>query len=149
MSIYSSPDKSFIESLQTHLPSVLLEFLAQQRWFGGKARAIESIQISDIVPLDSLAHLILARVHYASGPAETYAIPLMRAPKEFAPLCLRIQPNDSAEQIFLKDALTDEQFLTQLLEAIAKNVTLPGLRGQIRAISTSALPSLFQLSQGR
>jgi len=148
MSIYSSPDKSFVESLRTHLPSVLLEFLAQQRWFGGKARAIESIQISDIVPLDSLTHLILARVHYASGPDETYAIPLMRASKEFAPLCLRIQLNDSTEQIFLKDALTDEQFLTQLLEAIAKNVTLPGLRGQIRAVSTSALPSLFHLSQG-
>ena len=63
--------------------------MLQQRWFGGKARAIESIQISDIVPFDSLAYLILARIHYASGPAETYAIPLMRAAKESAPLCLR------------------------------------------------------------
>ena len=81
MSIYSSPDNSFLESLQTHLPSALPEFLAQQRWFGGKARAIESIQISDIVPLDSLAHLILATIDYVSGPVETYAIPLMRAPE--------------------------------------------------------------------
>src|SRR6476660_7048016 len=106
MSIYSSPDKSFVESLRTHLPSVLLEFLAQQRWFGGKARAIESIQISDIVPLDSLAHLILARVHYASGPDETYAIPLVRAAKEPAPPYLKIPVHNSAEEIFLKDALT-------------------------------------------
>ena len=32
----SSPDKSFLASLQTHLPSALPEFLLQQRWFGEK-----------------------------------------------------------------------------------------------------------------
>src|SRR5689334_21939131 len=118
MSTYSSPDKSFIGVLQTQLPALLPGFLLQQRWFGGKARGIESVQISDIVSFDSLAHLILARIQYASGPAETYAIPLIRAPKEPAPPCLRIQPNDSIESIFLKDALTDEKFLIQLLDAI-------------------------------
>jgi len=147
MSIYSSPDKSFIESLQIHLPSALPEFLLQQRWFGGKARAIRSVEISDIVPLGSLAYLTLARIHYASGPEDTYAIPLIRASKEPAPPFLTI-PQNSVEAIFLKDALTDEQFLTQLLEAIGNNISLPGIRGQIRAISTSALPSLLQPSQG-
>jgi maltose alpha-D-glucosyltransferase / alpha-amylase len=148
MSIYSSPDKSFIEVLETHLPTVLPDFLLQQRWFGGKARVIQSAQISDVVPLDSIAYLILARVHYASGPADTYAIPLIRARTEPAPPYLRIQAHNSGEAIFLKDALTDEQFLTQLLKLIAVNVSLPGIRGQIRATSTSALPALLQPDLG-
>jgi maltose alpha-D-glucosyltransferase/alpha-amylase len=136
-----------MESLQTHLRATLPDFLLQQRWFGGKARAIQAIQIWDIVPFDSLAYLVLATIHYASGPSETYAIPLVRAAKEPAPPYLKIPLHNSAEEIFLKDALADEQFLTQLLEAIAKNVSLPGSRGEIRAVSTSALPSLWQPSQ--
>ena len=148
MSTSSSPDKSFVASLLVDLPATLPDFLLQQRWFGGKARAIQSIQIWDVVPFDSLAYLILATIHYASGPAETYAIPLVRAAKEPVPPYLKIPVHNSAEEIFLKDALTDEQFLTQLLESIAKNVSLPGSRGEIRAVSTSALPSLFNVSQG-
>lgn len=147
MSTNSSPDQSFVEVLQSHLPSALPEFLLQQRWFGGKARAIQSVEISDIVPFNSVAYMILARIHYASGPADTYAIPLIRTSKELAPPCLRLQPHNS-DGIYLKDALTDEQFLTQLLNAIAKNVSLPGIGGQIRASSTSALPSLLEPAQG-
>ena len=73
----SSPEKSFLVCLQTHLPSALPEFLLQQRWFGGKARQIHSVEIPDIVPLTTVnSYLIFARINYASGPAETYAIPL-------------------------------------------------------------------------
>ncbi len=138
-----------MEFLQAHLPSALPEFLLQQRWFGGKARAIRSVQISDIVPFDNLSsYLILARIDYAQGQADTYAIPLIRASKEPVLSFLRIQPHDSFEGIFLKDALTDEQFLTRLLDLIAGNVSLPGLGGQLRAIRTSALAALWQPSQG-
>ena len=148
MSTYPSPDKSYIDALQTHLPSLLPQFLLQQRWFGGKARAIHSVEISDIVPLDALACLILARVHYVSGPAETYAIPLIRVRKETAPPCLRIQPENFTEEIILKDALAEESFLAQLLDKIARKDSAPGTRGQIRAASTSALQSLWQPGQG-
>src|SRR5882757_9836148 len=151
MSTYSSPERYFMEALRTHLPSALPDFLLQQRWFGGKARAVQSVDIPDIVPLDTTSFLILARVHYASGPAETYAIPLVRASGEIPLLRLRIQPDNFTEEIFLKDALLDERFLTQLLEAIARNVSLAGNAGQIRAISTSAQqplkPSLMHAEQ--
>lgn len=143
MSTYSSPDRSFMEALHTHLPSALPEFLLQQRWFGGKARAIQSVEIPDIVPLDTTSYLILARIHYASGPADTYAIPLIRASGEIQFPYLRIQPDNFAEEIFLKDALSDERFLSQLLEAIARNVSIAGSAGQIRAISTSALQAFW------
>ena len=61
---------------------------------------------------------------------------------------LRIQPDKSAEEIVLKDALTDQQFLAHLLDAIAKRAAWRGIRGQIRAIPTSALQSLWRPAQG-
>jgi maltose alpha-D-glucosyltransferase/alpha-amylase len=146
MSNNPSPDKSFIEALQNHLPATLPDFLLQQRWFGGKARIIQSVLISDIVPLDALAHLALARISYASGPSDIYAIPLVRTPGKAAPL--RILLPNSAEEILLKDALTDEHFLSLLLDLIARNTSLPGIVGQIRATSTSALPSLLSREPG-
>ncbi|MGH9548666.1 MAG: maltokinase N-terminal cap-like domain-containing protein, partial [Terriglobales bacterium] len=74
MATSSSPERSFLAALQNNLPSVLPEFLLQQRWFGGKARQIHSVEIPDIVPITAAnAYLIFVRVHYASGPLETYA----------------------------------------------------------------------------
>ena len=79
MSTSSLPEKSFLAALQTHLPVALPQFLLQQRWFGGKARPIQSVEIPDIVPLNLVSsYLVLARVNYASGPVETYALPLVR-----------------------------------------------------------------------
>ncbi len=79
MPFNSFPEKSFLAALQVQLPAALPQFLLQQRWFGGKARPIHSVEIPDIVPITSVsAFLIFARVNYATGPAETYAIPLLR-----------------------------------------------------------------------
>ena len=41
-----------------------------------------------------------------------------------------------------------QQFLTHLFDAIAAGVSWSGIRGQVRAISTSALQSLWQPAQG-
>ena len=93
MPINSSPEKSFLAYLETQLPSALPQFLLQQRWFGGKARQIHSVEIPDIVSLTTVnAYLILARVNYATGPAETYAIPLLRGSSESEASSLRIHP---------------------------------------------------------
>ena len=151
MSTRSSPEKSFLAALQYDLPSRLPQFLLQQRWFGGKARQIRSVEILDIVPLHLNAvssYLILARVKYAGGPVETYALPLVRISGEADGSMLRIQSHNFSGEIILKDALTDEHFLAHLLDAIAKGVSWPGIKGQIRATPTSVLPSLWQPAQG-
>ncbi len=149
MSTSSSAERSFLAALQNNLPSRLPQFLSQQRWFGGKARQIHSVEIPDIVPFPAAgSYLILAWVNYASGPVETYALPLLRASGEAGTSSLKIQPDNFSEEIVLKDALTDRQFLTYLLHAIAKGVSWPGTHGQIRAVATSALQSLWQPAQG-
>jgi maltose alpha-D-glucosyltransferase/alpha-amylase len=150
-----SPEDLFLAALKSGLPFALPQFLVKQRWFGGKARTISSVEISDIVPFYSdvlRSYLVLAQVKYASGPAETYDIPFVTAPDEPAQpgdsSLLRIQTGNSTDEIVLRDALTDENFLAHLFEAVANGVTLRGDRGQVRAISTPALQSLWQHSQG-
>jgi trehalose synthase-fused probable maltokinase len=151
----ASPEDLFLKALKRSLPIALPQFLAKQRWFGGKARTIRSVEVSDIIPFHSdtlRSYLIVALVKYASGSAETYDIPLMRVPDGPARLSdsssLRIQPGNFPEEIILQDALTDDKFLAQLLDAIASGVSLRGARGRVRAVSTPVLRSLWQPSQG-
>jgi maltose alpha-D-glucosyltransferase / alpha-amylase len=151
----SSPEDLFLTAVKGSLPSALPEFLVKQRWFGGKARTISSVEVSDILPFHSgslRSYFILAHVEYTSGPVETYDIPLVPTPAGTAQLdyssLLRIQPESFPEAIVLKDALTDENFLAHLLDAIATGVSLRGARGIARAVSTPELQSLWQPSQG-
>ena len=67
------------------LPPILPDFLAQRRWFGGKARVIQSVVVSDLVPLlssDPQVYLFLIRIEYATGLGEMYALPLRLARDE-------------------------------------------------------------------
>jgi maltose alpha-D-glucosyltransferase / alpha-amylase len=151
----SSSEDLFLAALGVGLPSALPEFLVKQRWFGGKARAISSVEVSDIIPFHSVSlrsYFILAHLNYTSGPVETYDIPLVPAPDGPAQLdtssLLRIQPEHFPEVIVLKDALTDENFLAHLLDAIANGVSLRGARSQVRAVSTPTLQALWQPWQG-
>ena len=118
-------------------------------WFGGKARQIQSVEIPDIVPITTVnSYLIFARIDYSSGPVETYAIPLVRISSEGEGSALRIDADNVSEGVILKDAVTDRQFLSHLLDAIANRASWPGIRGQIRAVPTSALQSLWRPAEG-
>jgi maltose alpha-D-glucosyltransferase / alpha-amylase len=151
----SSPEDLFPAALKECLPSVLPEFLVKQRWFGGKARTIVSVEVSDIIPFHSgnlRSYFILAHINYTSGPVETYDIPLvplLYGPEPLSSSSLvRIQPGNFPEAIVLKDALMDENFLAHLLDAITNGVLWHGARGHVRAVATPALQSLWQPSQG-
>lgn len=155
MPINSSPEDLFLAALRNSLPAALPQFLIKQRWFGGKARTISSVEVSDIIPFDSDAlrsYLILAKVNYTTGPAETYDIPLVLAPHGPAQpsdsSSLRVRARNFPEEIVLKDALTDENFLAHLLDVVANGVAVRGAGGQVRAVSTSALHFIWQPSQG-
>src|SRR5207245_10931463 len=61
------------------LPPILPDFLAQRRWFGGKARGIQSVEVSDVVLLratDAQIYLFLIHIEYSTGLGETYGVPL-------------------------------------------------------------------------
>jgi maltose alpha-D-glucosyltransferase / alpha-amylase len=65
-----------IEMLENH---VLPAYLMRMRWFGGKGRVVEHIQVVDqiAIPLDhSFAVIILIEVVYQSGLPEIYQLPV-------------------------------------------------------------------------
>ena len=155
MPIRSSSEDVFLAALRNSLPVALPEFLMKQRWFGGKARTISSVEVSDIIPFHpgSLrSYFVLAHITYTTGQMETYDIPLVplldRPEQVNSSSLLRIQPATLPEAIVLKDAVTDERFLAHLFDAIAGGLSLRGGTGQLRAASTTALQSLWQPSQG-
>jgi maltose alpha-D-glucosyltransferase/alpha-amylase len=139
------------------LPPILPDFLVQRRWFGSKARVIQSIEISDVVPLlstDPQVYLFLIHIEYATGLGEMYALPLRLAVDEEqttggepAP-SLKINRESSSGRIVLYDALSNQPFLTFLLGAISRGDRFPGVRGEVRAVSGAALRSMWEPSQG-
>src|SRR5690348_14067916 len=79
--MHVAPESSlFAERLRGTLPA----FLARQRWFGGKARRVDSVDLLDVVPLKDRqvsAELVLAQVHYEDhAPDEVYCVPLLNEP---------------------------------------------------------------------
>src|ERR1700733_11877195 len=74
--------KRMESTLQTALASQLPEYLLRQRWFGGKARKIASVDIVDTLSIPAgggNAYIFVAVVHYDDGADEFYAIPLVRS----------------------------------------------------------------------
>src|SRR5713226_3957862 len=72
--------KETYNDLRMTLPPLLASYLADQRWFGGKARQIRSAEITDLVPLGNTrleTFVLLVRLEYATGPGETYVLPLI------------------------------------------------------------------------
>src|SRR5258705_5432562 len=80
----SSPEDLFLAALRNSLPVALPQFLIKQRWFGGKARTISSVEVWDVIPFHSdtlCSYLILAKVNYTTVPTDTYDIPLVQVPQ--------------------------------------------------------------------
>jgi trehalose synthase-fused probable maltokinase len=128
--------------LQKALPELLPDFLLGKRWFGGKARRIQSIEIQDIVPFEnagSSALFVFARIEYESGAGETYVLPLAAensaderggAPKRENPMVF-VSP-----LLPLTDALQDSEILRGLYDAIERKSVFQGARGSIGAAQT-------------
>jgi maltose alpha-D-glucosyltransferase / alpha-amylase len=140
--------KEIYQELRTALPPLLPGYLATQRWFGGKARQIRSTEITAIVPLTKTrfeALVLLVSIEYATGPGETYVLPLICAEEpteESAATGLKVHSAARATDLHLRNALTDDEFLRSLLDAIEKKSAFRGSGGEIRASCTSAFPAL-------
>jgi maltose alpha-D-glucosyltransferase/alpha-amylase len=136
---------AFKDSLASQLPG----FLMHQRWFGGKARKIDSAEVIDVISVpadvtDSI--LLIAVVKYRDGGEETYAMPLVvvegigSRTQEVSHLLWAQIADD--RQVALADGLKDERFLGALLDLIQLQSTVPGESGELRAVQTSLYPRL-------
>jgi maltose alpha-D-glucosyltransferase/alpha-amylase len=135
---------SLFEQLRSRLPLELPAYLAGKRWYGGKARRIHSIDLIDLIPLQTGqldAFVALAHVEYDIGTGENYVLPMFVADSgsgDFAGAesLLRVQTADRNQELFLADALKNERFLRWLLDAIEVQVVSHGSNGDVRASYT-------------
>jgi len=140
--------------LRMTLPPRVAGYLASQRWFGGKARQIRSAEITDLIPLGKTrfeAFVLLVRLEYTTGPGEMYVLPLICAEEpteESAATGLRVHSTARGTDLHLRNALTDADFLHNLLEAMEQETVFRGFEGEIRAACTSVFRVLCGASTG-
>jgi trehalose synthase-fused probable maltokinase len=135
--------KQMTSTLQTSLATQLPEYLLKQRWFGGKARKIASVDVIDTLPIpvpSGNAFLFIAAVRYADGADEFYAIPLARSEGAGAE-GLKV-PGPDGGSMMLADGLKNSMFLTALAELIEKGTAIAGEKGELRGLQTTAYSTL-------
>ena len=135
-------------TLETEL---LPAFLPKQRWFGGKARTIESTAIRDWVAIrqEPWAALVLIDVTYAGGETERYDVPLGIASARAAEDLLERHPESILARLRLGDkdavlheALTDDAACLVLVEGIAARALWEGQNGKAEAFPIGELGDL-------
>ncbi len=150
----------FAPESKATLAGVLPDYLRTRRWFGGKARTIQSVQITDVIPVpyrDTEAYIVLLQLDYTEGLPETYVLPIsyvsLNHPSgqqgngvggdgkenhyEQAIAQLQIQGTDEAG--LLVDAVADKDFLAFPLEAIASGGRYRDGSGELLATTTEAI----------
>jgi len=147
-------ENAVLSALRQGLPEVLPGYLPKQRWFGGKARTIQSAEVPDIIPLRSEsgdAYLILCRVRYADGDNAVYALPLLqissqretslREGERPIPSIRVLGPGQDGSLTFC-DALWNQDFAAWLLDSIAQGKTFKGHVGEVSGSPTRAFAKL-------
>lgn len=150
----SGQAKETYNELRMTLPPLLASYLVDQRWFGGKARQIRSVEIIDLIPLGNPrveTFVLLVRLEYATGPGETYVLPLICAREptvESAATGLNVHSLARGTDLYLRNALTDHEFLRGVLETIEQKTVFRGSEGEIRTACTSVFHILCGDSTG-
>ncbi|HEU5422252.1 MAG TPA: maltose alpha-D-glucosyltransferase [Nitrolancea sp.] len=141
------------------LARVLPGYLVDRRWFGGKARKIKSVSVTDSMPFpfdETLAFITLVQVDYVEGDSQTYLLPITYAPPDYAvelealapqALIARVRSRTHNVDGVLFDATYDAAFDSALLAAVRGRRRLRG-EGEVRALPLPALRDLLVLSEG-
>ena len=139
--------KNAIEALHSpHFEErALPECLQHCRWFGGKARALRSVQMLDAVPLGQsttghdAGRLAFLQVNYFEVAPEIYVLPLQLAATAQASesIVARLHSPEGDGVIF--DALDDESFRSALFEIILGEKRLRAGEGELVGICGAPL----------
>ena len=124
---------------------VLPDYIVRRRWFGGKARTIQRMQVINSMTLPAGGQntsLLFVEVSYNEGLSELYQLPVAFAAGEQEQE-LRIQfPNSVIARVaidgkegILYDALYSEDFRQMLLQLMAKRKKIKGEQGEIEGFS--------------
>ncbi|TAF00339.1 MAG: maltose alpha-D-glucosyltransferase [Oscillatoriales cyanobacterium] len=144
--------------LSEMLLSLLPNYLRSSRWFIGADRTIQSLEISEIVPVEchnsageeSTVYILFLLLNYTEGMPETYVLPVgweeLKGDADDRAIA-RLHFPESNEAGVLFDAAGDKGLLTALLRAIANSRSYKGTAGQLVGIADNIFSSDQDLSQ--
>jgi len=138
------------------LARVLMAYVRDRRWFRSKARARTHVSITDVVHFAEPAKfaVVLLRIEYELGPAETYVVPVAFAdeselaeaprPPGFVIALVQVEnvPSRGTVTGVLYDALGADAFNATLLAAIQRRVHASGRFGELGGDAFAALTEL-------
>ena len=122
-------------------------FLSRQRWFAGKARAVEAVRLVDATRAGDLpgsTRLTLVEVIYREGSPDTYFLPIGTAEGEAADRLEQEAPGRVIARIdgaIVFDALAEPAACEALLDAIGAGRSIATRSGAIRGVPTSFFPA--------
>lgn len=131
------------------LEGFLPAYITPRRWFGAKARTLQTVAVVEAIPITNTASLTLLRVSYTEGEPEIYQLPLAFTTGAAADTLKRDRPQAVVTHLqteagvgILYDAVWDDGFGDALLKTIAGQHTLTGLTGQLSASTTQRFSHL-------
>lgn len=127
------------------LEAMLPDYLKKCRWFSGKARIIQSVEILDVIDLSSKHHeqplkLMVLKIFYGDDGPETYLLPIgfvtderaeQRRVETPSPVLVQLETPSSQGVIF--DASRDRGCWNALYELIARKRRVKGEAGELFA----------------
>ena len=164
--IDGDPKGLFTGRAQTKLEGAMGAFLGRHRWFAGKARVIQTIELFEVFPCNhtrnrtplesaerpepAAMYLLLVRVNYVEGEPDTYAVPVVLADNELAASIIGDHPNAGIMTVSYRDgqhatlceATWEQSFWSPLLDQIARRRSIKGVRGELIAEQTRAFRRL-------
>ncbi|HEY9045049.1 MAG TPA: maltose alpha-D-glucosyltransferase [Ohtaekwangia sp.] len=114
--------------------NILPDYMMKMRWFGGKGRAIENMQVVQhaMVPLqENIAVILLIEVYYQSGLSEIYQLPVAFGKgafaakiKESCPQSILANLTLGEETGILYDAIYGLEFQQAIIQGMASHQTI-------------------------
>jgi maltose alpha-D-glucosyltransferase / alpha-amylase len=141
----SNFEEVFSERNRDDLGGALEAYVRSRRWFGGKARTITSLRISDAVALPGDAgQLAFVKIEYADGEPETYLLPLaiIQARREQETSRIPTLIARLSNGFLLYEPVADAAFASALLETIGRRRTLKTFQGTVTGMTTRAYKEL-------
>src|ERR1700688_1885534 len=134
------------------LERLLPRYLPHCRWFRAKSRTIANATVADTIPMSegaSVPQLALLNVEYSNAEPETYLLPLAIATGDHARDVRSRWPEQIIAEVtssgrngdgdgVLYDAVVDPDFLSTLLEIIARRRRHRGTAGELLPGATQA-----------
>jgi maltose alpha-D-glucosyltransferase/alpha-amylase len=153
LKVHDRCERIFQDEGKAALTALLPEYLQRCRWFGGKARQIGSLTISEIIPFPyntSVAYIVLVIVGYTEGSPETYVLPLTiatgaainRVQQELSQAIVARVEGEDGEGV-LYEAIWETGFCQALLETISRRRRFKGTLGELVSMPSRTLRQLY------